>query len=84
MNKFLITVIIPNAEMEFDIYVPNCRKVGTIKKFILEAISDLTDKVYDKPFNSVRFLDRNTAIEYDNNMLVKDTNIKNGTKIVII
>ncbi len=55
-NKFLITVIIPTAEMEFDIYVPNCRKIGTIKKFILSAISDLTDKVYDRPFESVRLI----------------------------
>lgn len=84
MNKFLITVIIPTAEMEFDVYVPNCRKIGTIKKFILNAISDLTDKLYDRPFESVRFIDRNTAVEYDNNMLLKDTEIKNGTKIIII
>ena len=83
-NKFLITVIIPTAEMEFDVYVPNCRKIGTIKKFILSAISDLTDKVYDRSFESVRLIDRNTAIEYDNNMLLKDTDIKNGTKIVIL
>lgn len=83
-NKFLITVIIPTAEMEFDVYVPNCRKIGTIKKFILNAISDLTDKLYDRPFESVRFIDRNTAVEYDNNMLLKDTEIKNGTKIIII
>ena len=84
MNKFLITVIIQTAEMEFDVYVPNCRKIGTIKKFILNAISDLTDKLYDRPFESVRFIDRNTAVEYDNNMLLKDTEIKNGTKIIII
>ena len=44
----------------------------------------MTDKVYDRPFESVRLIDRNTAIEYDNNLLLKDTDIKNGTKIVII
>ena len=84
MNKFLITVIIPTAEMEFDVYVPNSKKVGVIKKFILEAVADLTDGVYRRSIDEVRMIDRKTSIEYDNNMFVKDTNIKNGTKLILI
>ena len=84
MNKFLITVIIPTAELEFDIYIPNARKVGTVKKYILEAISELTDKGYNKTIDEVRIIDRKNSIEYDNNVYVKDTDIKNGTKLIII
>ena len=84
MNKFLITVIIPTAEMECDVYVPNAKKVGVIKKFILEAVADLTDGVYRRSIDEVRMIDRKTSIEYDNNMFVKDTNIKNGTKLILI
>ena len=84
MNKYLITVIIPTAEMEFDIYIPNSKKVGSVKKFILEAIAELTDNVYDKNINEVRMIDRKTSIEYDNNLYIKDTNIKNGTKLIFL
>ena len=84
MNKFLITVIIPTADLEFDIYIPNARKVGTVKKYILEAISELTDKGYNKTIDEVRIIDRKNSIEYDNNVYVKDTDIKNGTKLIII
>ena len=84
MNKYLITVIIPTAEMEFDIFIPNGKKVGAVKKFILEALKDLTDNVYSKAIDEVRMIDRKTSIEYDNNLYVKDTNIKNGTKLVVI
>ena len=84
MNKYLITVLIPIAEMEFDIYVPNSKKVGSVKKYILEAIAELTDNIYQRGINEVRMIDRKTSIEYDNNLYIKDTNIKNGTKIILI
>ena len=29
-------------------------------------------------------IDREYKVEYDNNMIIKDTKIKNGTKLVII
>lgn len=84
MNKYLITVFIPTIEMEFELYVPINKKVGTIKTYILKQISDLTNNEYDKSINDVRMLDRLTGIEYDNNTFVKDSGIKNGSKIIII
>lgn len=84
MNKYLITVFIPTIEMEFELYIPINKKVGTIKTYILKQISDLTNNEYDKSINDVRMLDRLTGIEYDNNTFVKDSGIKNGSKIIII
>ena len=37
-NKYLINVIVPIIELEFDVYIPNNKKVGTIKTHILNAI----------------------------------------------
>lgn len=84
MNKYLINVIVPSIEMEFDVYIPNNKKVGTIKKYILESIKELSENSYDKMLNEVRFCDRDTGKDYDNNLMVKDTDIKNGTKLIII
>lgn len=36
MNKYLVTVIVPMLGVDFDIQIPNNRKVGTIKKVILD------------------------------------------------
>ena len=83
-NKMLITVIVPTIEMEFDIFIPNAKKVGTIKKFILQAIAELTEGSFSKEINEVRMLDRKTSKEYDNNEFVKDTPIRNATKFIII
>lgn len=84
MNKFLITVIIPTIEKEYDVYIPNNKKMGTIKKYLLKAIFELSSNNFSKNSEEVRMIDRNTGIEYDNNMYVKDTEIKNGSKIIIM
>lgn len=84
MNKYLITVIVPIVEFEYDIYIPNNKKIGTIKTLILESLSELSNNSFNKKINEVRMIDRDTGNEFENNMYVKDSGIKNGSKIIII
>jgi hypothetical protein len=84
MNKFLISILVPTIEMEFNVYVPNNKKIGTIKKTILNSIIELSGYNFQKEENEVQFIDRDTGKEYENNMYIKDTGIKNGTKIIVI
>ena len=78
MNKFLITIIVPEIEYECDLFIPNNKKVGTIKTSILESLKTITNNVY------VKFINKDTKEEYDNNKMIKDTNIKNDTKLIIL
>lgn len=84
MNKYLITVIVPIVEFEYDIYIPNNKKIGTIKTLILESLSELSNNSFDKKISEVRMIDRETGNEFENDMYVKDSGIKNGSKIIII
>lgn len=84
MNKYLITVIVPIIEFEYDIYIPNNKKIGTIKTLILESLSELSNNSYVKKIDEVRMIDRDSGNEFDNNMYVKDSGIKNGSKIIIL
>lgn len=84
MNKYLITVIVPVVEFEYDIYIPNNKKIGTIKKRILESLSELSNNFFDKSIEDVRMIDRDSGNEFRNNMYVQDSGIKNGSKIIII
>ncbi len=83
-NKFLITVIVPEIEMEYDLYIPNNKKIGTIKQNILKCIAELSGGIYLKNIESVRMFDRTTGLEFDNDALVKDSEIKNGSRIIIM
>ena len=82
-NKYLITILIPDIEYEFDVYIPSNKKVGTIKKYLYSAINELTNGAF-KIKDNVIFIDRDNGIPYDNDKLIKDSGIKNGTKIVLI
>lgn len=84
MNKYLITVIVPIVELEYDVYIPNNKKIGTIKTLILESLSELSNNSFNKKISEVRMIDRDTGNEFENNMYVKDSGIKNGSKIIII
>lgn len=84
MNKFLITIIVPEIEYECDLFIPNNKKVGTIKTSILESLKTLTNNIYVKTINDVKFINKDTKEEYDNNKMIKDTNIKNDTKLIIL
>ena len=84
MNKYLITVIVPVVEFEYDVYIPNNKKIGTIKNLILESLSELSNYSFNKISNEVRMIDRDTGNEFENNMYVKDSGIKDGSKIIII
>lgn len=84
MNKYLITVIVPIIEFEYDIYIPNNKKIGTIKTLILESLSELSNNSFNRKIEEVRMIDRDTGNEFENNMYVKDSGIKNGSKIIII
>lgn len=84
MNKYLITVIVPIIELEYDVYIPNNKKIGTIKTLILESISELSNNFFNRKISEVRMIDRDTGNEFENNIYVKDSGIKNGSKVIII
>lgn len=84
MNKILITLIVPTIQKEYNIYIPNNKKMGTIKKYILESLYELSDNNFKGNLENTSFIDRDSGRIYENNILVKDSEIKNGVKIIVI
>ena len=84
MNKLLLTFFIPEIGLEFDAYIPINKKVGTIKKYLINMINDMTENNYDATVESMKFVDHETGKEYENNLYIKETGIKNGTKLIIL
>lgn len=83
MNKMLVILSIPLLEKEYDVYIPINKKIGTIKKIIVNSIFEHTDaKVID--VGSLKLYDRDSSILYDNDILVKDSGIKNGSRLLLM
>lgn len=82
-NKILLEVYIPSIEKEYDIFVPVNKKIGTIKKMIETGITDLTDDVYSIS-DDTNLYSKDTGNIYDVNVKLIDTDLKNGSRIILI
>lgn len=82
-NKILLEVYIPSIEKEYDIFVPVNKKIGTIKKMIEAGIKDLTDDVYSIS-DDTNLYSKDTGNMYDVNVSLIDTDLKNGSRIILI
>ena len=82
-NKILIRLYVPLIEKSYDLYIPINKKIGTIKSLIEKGLNELTDNMY-MPSEETNFYSKETGIIYDINQTVRDTDLKNGSKIILI
>lgn len=82
-NKILIELEIPLIEKIYDLYIPINKKIGTVKRLIEESLVEITDNAYDiKP--ETNFYSKETGQVYDVNKTVRETDLKNGSRIILI
>lgn len=82
-NKVLIELYIPLIEKSYDLYIPINKKIGTVKKLIEEGLIELTDNAYKKS-EAANLFSKETGKIYNVNDTVRDTDLKNGSKIILI
>lgn len=82
-NKILIELEIPLIEKKYDLFVPINKKVGTVKTLIEASLVELTDNAY-MPKEESNFYSKETGEIYDVNKNVRDTDLKNGSRILLI
>lgn len=82
-NKILIELSIPLIEKTYDLYIPINKKIGTVKKLIEEGLIELTDNAYIVKEGS-NFYSMETGEVYDVNKTVRETDLKNGSRIILI
>ena len=82
MNRLLITVYVPSINKSYDVYITLESQIGDLKNILGQAIEELSNDRFISNDNIL--VDSITGIEYDSNLLVSETNIENGTKIILI
>ncbi len=82
-NKILIELEIPLIEKSYDLFIPINKKVGTVKSLIEEALVEITEHSYIiKPESN--FYSKDTGEIYDVNKTIRDTNLQNGSRIILL
>lgn len=82
-NKILIRLYVPLIEKSYDLYIPINKKLGTIKRLIENGLVELTDNNYTIS-KETNFFSKDTGKIYNVNETVRDTDLVNGSKIILI
>lgn len=81
-DKVLVKLIVPEIDKTFDLFVPVNEIIWKIKKLMIKSISDITNIpliAYD-----CSLISKDTGKIYANNQLIIDTDIRNGSEIVLL
>ena len=83
MNKILVKLYVPMLEMEYDVWIPINRRIHNVISLLVKAVYELSDGAY-RPTKMPCLYDRETAMPYNINQTIKDSNIRNGSEIILI
>lgn len=82
MDKILVEVYVPIMEDKYDVFIPINKNIQSVIQLLNKAIYDLTNGLYS--IKSTLICDKNTGAIYDMNKTVKDSGLKNGSKILLV
>lgn len=82
-NKVLIKLIMPELDVDYDIFIPVNEVVWKINKLLVKSISDLTDIELDLNSKYV-LINKDNGKIYDSNEIIINTDIRNSTELFLI
>ena len=83
-NKVIIKVILPNIELECDVFIPVNEQLWKIEKLVLKCVYDIINLAYNPKEDSYIIINKNSGKIHDKNQIVIDTDIRNGTELYFI
>lgn len=82
-NKILVKVYVPSIDEEYEIYIPANESIKKILELIVKSVYELSDSNLNQDVIHY-ILDPDTSTIYTDNQIIRDTNIKNSKKIILI
>lgn len=83
-TKVLIKAIFPAMDMEYDVKIPVNEQVWKVNKLLVKAVFDMNNFAYDIKNDNYVILNKKNGTIYDNNQIIIDTDIRNGTELIFI
>lgn len=82
-NKVLVSIEVPEIDLSFDVFIPVNELIWKITKLIVKSVSDLSGINLD-PQNPYILINKINDKIYQNNDLVINTDIRNGTELILL
>ena len=82
MNKYIVIIYVPILNENFDVLIPNNKRVIDIIYHSSKIINSLFDGEFGvKNYN---LINRDNGNIYDLSLLISETDIKNGSELILI
>lgn len=82
-TKALVEVYVPELDIKYNIFIPANKKVGNVIMILVKAINELSQGAYPIDINHA-LMNSDTCLIYDMGLNLKDANILNGTKLILL
>ena len=82
-NKVLVSVIVPILESKYDIYFPVNRKISNVIGMIKSSLFQLSQGSFETNGDYLLY-NKDNGEPYDMNILVRESNIRNGSSVILL
>lgn len=80
-NKILIKVLVPQISTSYDVFIPINITVSELNILLKQSISELVEYTFD---NKIRLYYQDDGNEIDTSLIIKNTKLRNGSKIILV
>ena len=82
-DKVLVTIVVPIIEKKYEVFLPANKRIGEIIVLLSKGLTDVSNGYYNIT-NKERLYNQITGREYNNNQIIKKTDIRQGTWLVFM
>ena len=82
-NKVLVTVNIPSLEVKYDMFIPVNKSIYNVIGMMKKSLFSLSLGSFDLNRDYLLY-NEDTGNVYEMNVLVRDTDIRNNSKIILL
>ena len=83
INKVLVSLYVPHLDKKYDIYIPVNKRIHVIIEFLKKSIFELSNGEFNINANYELYNLDNGKL-YNMNELIRNTDIKNNSNIIIV
>lgn len=82
-NKVIVELIVPDLDSTYTVYLPITKRIGNIILLLNKSLNELSNGQFELS-NRNGLYNRLSGEKYNANDLLYDTNIRNGSQLVLL
>ena len=82
-NKVLVNLYVPNLEKKYEVFLPINRTISEICYLIAKGLTEISNNYYNIT-NCEHLYNRSNGNAYNESLLLKNTDIRNGSELIFM